>query len=187
MSEESKEELKKEEKENKAKDIEEKKDESVEAKVVENAEKDDINNDNDNSKEIEELNDRYKRLYAEFENYKKRTMKERESLRNMLVSDIMTNILPIIDNLEKAISAGSKDTAFEDGIKLVLKQLKDVLSYNGVKEIETVGKPFDPELHEAVSHVTDEKLGQNIIKEEFRKGYIIGNKVIRHSMVIVAN
>ena len=114
-------------------------------------------------------------------------MKERENLRNMLVSDIMMNILPIIDNLEKAISAGSTDTAFEEGIKLVLKQLKDVLAYNGVKEIETVGKPFDPELHEAVSHVTDDKLGQNIIKEEFRKGYIIGNKVIRHSMVIVAN
>ena len=143
--------------------------------------------ENDSQAEIDELNDRYKRLFAEFENYKKRNMKERENLRNMLVSDIMLNILPIIDNLEKAISAGTKDTAYEEGIKLVLKQLKDVLAYNGVKEIETIGKQFDPELHEAVSHVTDEKLGQNVIKEEFRKGYIIGNKVIRHSMVIVAN
>lgn len=143
--------------------------------------------ENDLQTEIDELNDRYKRLFAEFENYKKRNMKERENLRNMLVSDIMLNILPIIDNLEKAISAGTKDTAYEEGIKLVLKQLKDVLAYNGVKEIETIGKQFDPELHEAVSHVTDEKLGQNVIKEEFRKGYIIGNKVIRHSMVIVAN
>ena len=105
----------------------------------------------------------------------------------MLVSDIMTSILPIIDNLEKAISTGTEDTAYEEGIKMVLKQLKDVLAYNGVKEIETVGKKFDPELHEAVSHVTDEKLDTNTIKEEFRKGYIIGNKVIRHSMVIVAN
>ena len=138
-------------------------------------------------KELDELNDRYKRLFAEFENYKKRNMKERETLRNMLVSDIMTSILPIIDNLEKAISTGTKDTAYEEGIKMVLKQLKDVLAFNGVKEIETVGKTFDPELHEAVSHVTDEKLGKNIIKEEFRKGYIIGTKVIRHSMVIVAN
>ena len=136
---------------------------------------------------IEELTGRYKRLYAEFENYKKRNMKEKETLRNMLVSDIMMSILPIIDNLEKAVSTGTKDTAYEEGIKMVLKQLKDVLTYNGVKEIETVGKPFDPELHEAVSHVTDEKLGKNIIKEEFRKGYIIGTKVIRHSMVIVAN
>ena len=137
--------------------------------------------------ELDELNDRYKRVMAEFENYKKRNMKEKETLRNMLVSDIMTSILPIIDNLEKAISTGTKDTAYEDGIKMVLKQLKDMLAYHGVKEIEAEGKPFDPELHEAVSHVTDEKLGKNIIKEEFRKGYIIGNKVIRHSMVIVAN
>lgn len=137
--------------------------------------------------EIKELTDRYKRLFAEFENYKKRTVKEKESLRNMLVSDIMMSILPIIDNLEKAISTGTKDTAYEEGIKMVLKQLKDVLAYNGVKEIETVGHTFDPELHEAVSHVTDEKLGKNTIKEEFRKGYIIGTKVIRHSMVIVAN
>ena len=105
----------------------------------------------------------------------------------MLVSDIMTSILPIIDNLEKAISAGTTDTAYEEGIKMVLKQLKDVLAFHGVKEIKTVGEQFDPELHEAVSHVTDEKLGKNIIKEEFRKGYIIGTKVIRHSMVIVAN
>ena len=103
--------------------------------------------ENDLQTEIDELNDRYKRLFAEFENYKKRNMKERENLRNMLVSDIMLNILPIIDNLEKAISAGTKDTAYEEGIKLVLKQLKDVLAYNGVKEIETIGKQFDPELH----------------------------------------
>ena len=153
----------------------------------ENIEKETEVIENNIEKELDELNDRYKRLFAEFENYKKRNMKERESLRNMLVSDIITSILPIIDNLEKAISTGTKDTAYEEGIKMVLKQLKDVLAFNGVKEIETVGKTFDPELHEAVSHVTDEKLGKNIIKEEFRKGYIIGTKVIRHSMVIVAN
>ena len=105
----------------------------------------------------------------------------------MLVSDIMISILPVIDNMEKAISTGTDDKAYEDGIKMVLNQLKEVLAYNGVKEIETIGMPFDPELHEAVSHVTDDKLGKNIIKEEFRKGYIIGTKVIRHSMVIVAN
>ena len=155
-------------------------------KSNETVEKTEIVEENQDEK-IEELTDRYKRLYAEFENYKKRNMKEKETLRNMLVSDIMMSILPIIDNLEKAVSTGTKDTAYEEGIKMVLKQLKDVLTYNGVKEIETVGKPFDPELHEAVSHVTDEKLGKNIIKEEFRKGYIIGTKVIRHSMVIVAN
>lgn len=161
--------------------------EENEVKTENNSEKETEVIENNIEKELDELNDRYKRLFAEFENYKKRNMKERESLRNMLTSDIMMSILPIIDNLEKAISTGTKDKAYEEGIKLVLKQLKDVLTYNGVKEIETVGKEFDPELHEAVSHVTDEKLGKNIIKEEFRKGYIIGNKVIRHSMVIVAN
>lgn len=160
--------------------------ENIEEKVeTENIEPEVV--EEDVSKELEEMTDRYKRLFAEFENYKKRNIKERESLRNMLVSDIMMSILPIIDNLEKAISTGTKDTAYEEGIKMVLKQLKDTLTYHGVKEIETIGKPFDPELHEAVSHVTDEKLGPNTIKEEFRKGYIIGTKVIRHSMVIVAN
>ncbi len=154
------------------------------AKPSENVEKQEENTD---LTELAELTDRYKRLFAEFENYKKRNLKEKENLRNMLVSDIMTSILPIIDNLEKAISAGTTDTAYEEGIKMVLKQLKDVLAFHGVKEIKTVGEQFDPELHEAVSHVTDEKLGKNIIKEEFRKGYIIGTKVIRHSMVIVAN
>ncbi len=162
--------------------------ENVENKVEETEIKQpEIVENQETTNELEEMNDRYKRLFAEFENYKKRNIKERESLRNMLVSDIMMSILPIIDNLEKAISTGTKDAAYEEGIKMVLKQLKDTLTYHGVKEIETVGKPFDPELHEAVSHITDEKLGQNIIKEEFRKGYIIGNKVIRHSMVIVAN
>ena len=162
--------------------------ENVENKVEETEIKQpEIVENQETTNELEEMNDRYKRLFAEFENYKKRNIKERESLRNMLVSDIMMSILPIIDNLEKAISTVTTDTAYEEGIKMVLKQLKDTLTYHGVKEIETVGKPFDPELHEAVSHITDEKLGQNIIKEEFRKGYIIGNKVIRHSMVIVAN
>ena len=141
----------------------------------------------DENPELKEMEDRYKRLLAEFENFKKRNVKEKEMLRNMLVSDIMIMILPVIDNLEKACNTETGDKAYQDGIKMVLKQLKDVLASNGVKEIETIGKPFDPELHEAVSHIQDESLGQNIIKEEFRKGYIIGNKVIRHSMVIVAN
>ena len=147
--------------------------ENVENKVEETEIKQpEIVENQETTNELEEMNDRYKRLFAEFENYKKRNIKERESLRNMLVSDIMMSILPIIDNLEKAISTGTKDTAYEEGIKMVLKQLKDTLTYHGVKEIETVGKPFDPELHEAVSHITDEKLGQNIIKEEFKQTYL---------------
>ena len=163
---------------------EEKKEEKVENKEVEKEENSELEK---TKQELDEITDRLKRIMAEFENFKKRSSKERENLYNSLVSDIVASFLPVQDNLEKAISTGTKDKAYEEGIKLVLKQLKDVLAYNGVKEIETVGKEFDPELHEAVSHVTDEKLGKNIIKEEFRKGYIIGTKVIRHSMVIVAN
>lgn len=138
-------------------------------------------------KELDEMNDRYKRLLAEFENYKKRTQKDKEGLKDLLVSDIMTSILPVIDNLEKAVKVETEDKAYQEGVKMVLKQLQDVLLYNGVKEIETVGKKFDPELHEAVSHVKDDKHEDNVIIEEFRKGYIIGTRVIRHSMVIVAN
>ena len=96
-------------------------------------------------------------------------------------------ILPVVDNLEKAVDAKTEDENYKQGVELVLKQLKDVLALNGVKEIETIGKTFDPELHEAVASVTDENLGEKEITEEYRKGYILGSKVIRHSMVVVAN
>ncbi len=138
-------------------------------------------------KQLEEQDDRLKRLMAEFDNFKKRSSKEREGLYNSLVSDIFTNLLPVIDNLEKAVQAETKDVNYKQGVELVLKQFKDVLKLNGVEEIETVGKTFDPELHEAVSLVQDENLGEKEIKEEYRKGYKIGSKVIRHSMVVVAN
>lgn len=137
--------------------------------------------------ELEEKDDRLKRLMAEFDNFKKRSAKERELLYNSLISDIAISFLPVIDNLEKAVSVKTEDENYRLGVELVLKQFKDVLSSNGVKEIEAVGKTFDPELHEAVSSVEDENLGTQEIKEEYRKGYIIGNKVIRHSLVVVAN
>ena len=137
--------------------------------------------------QLDEQEDRLKRLMAEFDNFKKRSTKEREGLYNSLVSDIFTSLLPVIDNLEKAASSETQDEAYKQGVELVLKQFKDVLSANGVQEIETIGQPFDPELHEAVASVVDETLGEKIIKEEYRKGYKIGSKVIRHSMVVVAN
>jgi len=139
------------------------------------------------SKQLEEQEDRLKRLMAEFENFKKRSAKEREGLYNSLVSDIFTSILPVIDNLEKAVEAQTEDENYKQGVELVLKQFKDVLAANGVTEIEAVGQTFDPGLHEAVGSVVDENLGEKEIKEEYRKGYKIGNKVIRHSMVVVAN
>ena len=138
-------------------------------------------------KELEEKDDRLKRLMAEFDNFKKRSSKEREGLYNSLVSDIFTSLLPVIDNLEKAVKVETKDSNYKQGVEMVLKQFKDVLTANGVKEIDTIGKTFDPELHEAVGSVVDENLGEKEIKEEYRKGYMIDGKVIRHSLVVVAN
>ena len=137
--------------------------------------------------ELDDKDDRLKRLMAEFDNKKKRSAKERESLYNSLLSDIAISLLPVIDNLEKAVSVKTEDNNYKIGVELVLKQFKDVLKANGINEIEAVGKTFDPELHEAVSSVEDPALGVQEIKEEYRKGYIIGNKVIRHSLVVVAN
>ena len=137
--------------------------------------------------EIEEKDDRIKRLIAEFENFKKRSSKERENLYNSIIGDIITSFLPIIDNLEKAVTIETEDEKYRQGIELVLKQFRDVLESNGVKEIESIGQTFNPELHEAITSVTDETLGVQEIKEEYRKGYMIGDKVIRHSLVVVAN
>lgn len=137
--------------------------------------------------ELGETEDRLKRVAAEFDNYKKRSAKEKEMMYNSLLADIISKFLPVVDNLEKALEAKTEDENYKQGIELVLRQFKDVLTASGVKEIETVGKTFDPELHEAVGSVIDENLGEKEIKQEYRKGYMIGNKVIRHSMVIVAN
>ena len=136
--------------------------------------------------ELEETTDRLKRLMAEFDNFKKRSAKEREGLYNSLLSDIVGSFLPVVDNLEKAVNSNTEDEGYKQGVELVLKQFMDVLSYLGVKEIEGVGSTFNPEYHEAVSLVQDETLGEKEIKEVFRKGYKIGEKVIRHSMVVVA-
>lgn len=137
--------------------------------------------------EINENEDRIKRLMAEFENFKKRSEKERAGMYSSVMGDVITTLLPVIDNLEKAVIAETQDTQYKSGVEMVLKQFKDVLTSNGVKEIEAVGKTFDPSLHEAVSLVSDEKLGIKEVKEEFRKGYMIGDKVLRHSLVVVAN
>ena len=137
--------------------------------------------------QLEEAEDRLKRVAAEFDNYKKRNIKERDGMYNSLVSDIVSNFLPVIDNLEKAVTAETKDEEYKKGIELVLKQFKDVLNSRGVIEIETIGKTFDPELHEAVSSIQDDTKGEKEIVQEYRKGYKIGDRVIRHSMVVVAN
>ena len=133
------------------------------------------------------LDDHFKRILAEFENFKKRSKKERESLYNSILSDVVESILPILDNLENAAKVETKDESYKQGIELVLKQFNDVLKSKGVEEIEAEGETFDPELHEAVRSVQDESKGEKEIVEVYRKGYKIGNKVIRHAMVSVAN
>lgn len=137
--------------------------------------------------EIDDLTDRYKRLMAEFENFKKRSHKERETLYNSVMSDVIEAMLPIVDNLENAAAVSTEDTDYKQGVELVLKQFKDVLKSKGVEEIEVVGEIFDPSFHEAVSSVQDPSKGDKEIVQEYRKGYKIGGKVIRHSMVVVAN
>lgn len=137
--------------------------------------------------ELDELTDRYKRVMAEFENYKKRSCKERENLYGSILGDVVEAVLPVLDNLENASKVETKDENYKQGVELVLKQFKDVLKSKGVEEIEAIGTTFDPELHEAVSSVQDESKESQEIVQEYRKGYKFGNKVIRHSMVVVAN
>ena len=135
--------------------------------------------------ELDELDDRYKRVFAEFENYKKRTQKERENLYNSILGDILTNILPLIDNLQMATNAECKDEGYKQGVELVEKQFKDFLNKNNVEEIATIGEQFDPSVHEAVSSVQDDTKQSGEIVQEYRKGYKIGSKVLRHAMVVV--
>ena len=137
--------------------------------------------------ELDELNDRYKRVLAEFENFKKRSGKERETLYNSILADIIEVFLPVVDNLENALKVETQDVEYKKGVELVLKQFKDILKSKGVEEIPAIGETFDPSLHEAVSSIQDPDKMEKEIVQEYRKGYKIGSKVIRHSMVVVAN
>ena len=141
----------------------------------------------DELEELDELDDRYKRVFAEFENYKKRTQKERDGLYNSVLGDIIVNMLPILDNLQMAVAAECKDENYKQGVELVEKQFKEFLSKNNVEEIPAIGEMFDPSVHEAVGSAQDQdETKQNgEIVQEYRKGYKLGSKILRHSMVIV--
>ena len=158
-----------------------------ENKVDETQEKEESYIIDPKQQELDELNDRYKRVLAEFENYKKRSGKERELLYNSILSDIVEVFLPVVDNLENALKIETQDVEYKKGIELVLKQFKDILKSKGVEEIPGLGETFDPSLHEAVGSVQDPEKNTQEIVQEYRKGYKIGNRVIRHSMVVVAN
>lgn len=140
--------------------------------------------------EAKEILDRMQRLAAEFDNFRKRTQKEKERLYGDAVSEVVAKFLPIADNLERALKTSEtvENQGLREGVILVFKQILDILSKLDVKPIEAVGTTFNPELHNAVMHVDDEALGHNIVIEEFQKGFIYKDEiVIRHSMVKVAN
>lgn len=162
------------------------KNEELEKEVQKN-ENTDNNELETKQQELDELTDRYKRIMAEFENHKKRSQKEREGLYNSILSDVVEVILPVLDNLENAAKVETSDENYKKGIELVLKQFQDVLKSKDVEEIKGLGETFDPELHEAVGSIQDDSKGEKEIVQEYRKGYKIGHKVIRHSMVVVAN
>lgn len=142
------------------------------------------------NKQCTELFGALQRAAAEFDNYKKRTTREKEALYAEAVSDVAAAFLPVIDSIDRAVQACSKDSeagSLKEGVELVCRQAKDVLKDIGVEEIKSVNEAFDPNIHNAVMHIEDESLGQGIVVEEFQKGYIYKEKVIRHSMVKVAN
>ncbi|WHH60428.1 nucleotide exchange factor GrpE [Petroclostridium sp. X23] len=142
------------------------------------------------SKKSDEYLSMLQRTMAEFDNYKKRTAKEKEGIFSDAVCDTASHFLTVLDNLERAVDSckeGADAGKLLEGVEMVLKQFKDSLSKLGIEEIEAKGKNFDPELHNAVMHVEDEEVGESIVLEEFQKGYKLKDKVIRHSMVKVAN
>ena len=139
---------------------------------------------------IEELTDRLTRQMAEFDNFRKRTEKEKSQMYEVGAKDIIEKILPVVDNFERGLGSvpeEEKNAPFVEGMEKIYKQLMTTLESVGVKPIEAVGQEFNPDFHNAVMHVEDEGLGENIIAEEFQKGYMYRESVVRHSMVKVAN
>ena len=139
---------------------------------------------------IEELTDRVTRQMAEFDNFRKRTEREKSQMYEIGAKDIIEKILPVIDNFERGLAAvpeESKEDPFVEGMEKIYKQIMTTLEGVGVKPIEAVGQEFNPDFHNAVMHVEDEEAGENIITEEFQKGYMYHDSVVRHSMVKVAN
>ena len=131
--------------------------------------------------------DKYLRLAAEYDNYRKRTAKEKESLWTDVKAETAAAFLPVYDNLERALKQTTDDEAYKKGVEMTMTQLKEVLSKLGITEIPALGQPFDPNLHNAVMHVEDESLGENTVAEVFQAGFQCGEKVIRFAMVKVAN
>ena len=136
---------------------------------------------------LKEQEDKYLRLLAEYDNYRKRSQKEKETAWTTAKADTIKELLPVYDNLERALKQETADEAYAKGVQMTMQQLKTVLEKLGVEEIPAQGEPFDPNLHNAVMHMEDEAMGENIVAEVFQAGFKMGEKVIRHAMVKVAN
>ena len=193
-----------EEAEETAKDMDQSETCTEEAEASEEAEKDDEGDEKESGKsffgkkkkkdkkdeKIEELTDRLTRQMAEFDNFRKRTDREKSQMYEVGAKDVIDKILPVVDNFERglgAVTEEEKEDPFVKGMEQIYKQLMTTLEGIGVKPIEAVGNEFDPDFHNAVMHVEDEEVGENIIVEEFQKGYMYRDSVVRHSMVKVAN
>lgn len=136
---------------------------------------------------VAQQEDKYLRLAAEYDNYRRRTAKEKESIWTDAKADAAVAFLPVYDNLERALKQETADEAYKKGVEMTMTQLKTVLEQLGIKEIPALGQPFDPNLHNAVMHVEDENFGENTVCDVFQAGFQLGEKVIRFAMVKVAN
>lgn len=137
--------------------------------------------------ELEEMKENYLRQVAEFDNFRKRTAKEKEETYTFALAKCVVEFLPVMDNFERALACETTDEDYKKGVQMIYNQLVEMLKKLGVSEIEAEGKPFDPNLHNAVSQKEDPDFGENTVCAVFQKGYVIGEKVIRHAMVVVAN
>ena len=137
--------------------------------------------------QVAQQEDKYLRLAAEYDNYRRRTTREKESIWNDAKAEAAVAFLPVYDNLERALKQETADEAYKKGVEMTMTQLKSVLEKLGITEIDALGKPFDPALHNAVMHVEDENFGENTVAEVFQAGFMLGEKVIRFAMVKVAN
>lgn len=143
------------------------------------------------AKRIEEAlcaaNDKYLRLMAEYDNYRKRTAKEKTDAYGDATIDCMAEIIPVIDNFERALGAECSDDKYKNGITMIFNQFRTILEKLGIKEIECLNQPFDPNLHNAIKRMDDENFEENMVCEVYQKGYTLGDKVLRYAMVAVAN
>ena len=140
------------------------------------------------AKQLESVKDQFVRLTAEYDNYRKRTAKEKDSLYQDAKADTIREFLAVYDNLERAVSTeGDEDSPHKKGLEMIFHQYQEILKKLGVTEIEAQGQPFDPEKHNAVMHIDDENLGENVVSQVFQAGFLLGDKVIRHAIVQVAN